>query len=282
MFPCGRAPIADSFSGASQLSIPLSTTHSTLSGSTTPSVHSAVSGRKPPTSPRSHRTAPAPVAASRYRPSLKNTYSLDSSYNRNSLRSVMSPPTPPDFTNLLNPQDHTRLKAAWLEMLHHRFLSPKLISVLPFYLSSSELKDVKTLPTLHVPLPPNSDAINNSLSHWFDNDLEDRDPNFVLDFHSQSARQSSESRKAETASISSRHSRSTFSSAWASMHLARTVDLIEGCKYAIFEEFKRMESPHIHEGDVDGSIARAEFESAWANWLKCVFVRFIIGFFIEF
>ena len=173
----------------------------------------------------------------------------------------------PDFALLLNPQDHTRLKTSWLEMLHHRFLSPKLVSVLPFYLSSSDFKDIKTLPTLHIPLPSNSDTANSHMPHWFDNDF-DGDSGIGLEFRAQVSRLSTESRPADTASITSRRSQSTFSSAWASMHLARTVNLIEGCKAAIYDEFQKLGSSHNQGQVVDGGLDRAEFESVWANWLK--------------
>lgn len=263
---------------ASQVSIPLSATQSTFSN-ISPSLHSVPSvNHLPQTSPRSQHYA-APPSVSQNRPPLKNTLSLDSSVNnhnhRNSIRSIQSnDPSIPDYNVLLNPQDHSRLKESWHEMLHHRFLSPKLISVLPFYLSSVDLKDIKTLPTLHIPLPPNSDSGNTTTFPGFDTDsIADTDSGFfVLDFKSQSTRLSSESKKAETASISSRVSRSAYSSAWASMHLARTVHLIEGCKHEIFQEFRKKQSPIMHmQDDMDGTIARAEFEAAWANWMKYVY-----------
>ena len=39
------------------------------------------------------------------------------------------------YDEMEHPQDHTRLKTAWDEMLN--FLSPNILSVIPFYLTST-------------------------------------------------------------------------------------------------------------------------------------------------
>jgi hypothetical protein len=65
-------------------------------------------------------------------------------------------------------------------------------------------------------------------------------------------------------------------SSLASMHLARTVRTVIGCKENIWEAYKELfweqlsdalvvRSPK-HKKNLDGSAGRDEFEIAWSNW----------------
>ncbi|KAI0925790.1 hypothetical protein AcW1_008122 [Taiwanofungus camphoratus] len=245
IFPSGRTKL---FAGLSNESNPPSArpsygyggSSSTLSYASTPSTHS--SDRRNTTS----------------RVSFKAPNSLDSGNH------LMMPR---DMDQLLDPQDHSKLKTAWEAMLHHRFLTPSLLSVLPFYLSSS-FRDIQMMPTLHIVLPPNSYLEDNNYgsSHFFhDGDVPSDLSALYLDLKVHGSRWSSDSR-ADRSSTRSRQSSATISS-WASLHLARSVQTIRGCKEAIWAEYKELAGV---EGclDANGVVMnqREEFEAAWTNW----------------
>lgn len=182
----------------------------------------------------------------------------------------------PDFEMLLNPQDHSKLKQAWNNMLLNRFLGSRVISVLQLYLSS-EFGNVQTHPPIHIPLPPNSDSTVPSQPPEFHHlishlpiptvTLENDDPGVYVDLRSQSVRQSSDSRNGDCLSNLSKQSRPMVVHSWSSMHLARTVSLIEGCKDAIWEEYKKVDGEFNASG-VEAVNTWYEFDVAWSNWHK--------------
>ncbi|OBZ72082.1 hypothetical protein A0H81_07597 [Grifola frondosa] len=166
-----------------------------------------------------------------------------------------------EIAQKLNPQDHTKLQMAWEEMLHHRFLSPRLLSVLPLYLSST-FRNIQTHPTLHILLPCNSHADNGI--HKFDAEFADVS-SLILDL-SHSSRLSSDSSRRETSSMRSGQSATTTIAAWGSIHLARAVHMVQACKESIWTEYKALDELDRAQRSRKESDIREEFEAAWTNW----------------
>lgn len=176
----------------------------------------------------------------------------------------MPAPTVPDYESLLHPQDHNKLKQAWNNMLLNRFLASKVVSVLQLYLST-EFGNVQTHPPLQIPLPPNSDSLSApSTEHLpgFSLFNSENIPEVYIDLKSQSIRNSTDSRNGDAVSHISRRSSPMTISNWAPMHLARTVSFIEGCRDAIWEEYRAIDSLN----GVEAVNTRYEFEVAWSNW----------------
>ncbi|KAF9267849.1 hypothetical protein L218DRAFT_894059 [Marasmius fiardii PR-910] len=182
--------------------------------------------------------------------------------------SPMSPTPPPAYQS--HPQDHARLKSAWEAMLSRRFLASQLVTVLPFYLSSC-FTDVKTHPPLNIPLPPNSPGMRQPRN--CDSELFDPERHFT--FHAAANRRSDSDEYSSLDSSTSQNRKCV--SNWASMHLARTVQMVTSCKEAIWVEFERMYSPDLPPVTTgrrkDGrfqvsskTIAKESFDWAWANW----------------
>ncbi|KAF9073461.1 hypothetical protein BDP27DRAFT_1289309 [Rhodocollybia butyracea] len=186
------------------------------------------------------------------------------------------PPTPATSSFDTHPQDHSRLKAAWDAMLSHRFLAPQLITVLPFYLSSCFV-DVKTHPTLHIPLPPNSSSDSRLFC------LDDR--SYTLDPEGQFELSRSTGRHSDSDENSNGHESSTSSKgpkrifSWAPMHLARTVHTVIACKEAIWVEYAKLYSPDLPPTTTQARLkeghravmsaktaARESFDRVWSNW----------------
>jgi hypothetical protein len=142
-----------------------------------------------------------------------------------------------------HPQDHTRLKIAWDAMLATRFLSPNLLSVLPFYLTSASFS-VKAHSPILVPLPPNSGVSSSLKSFQSMGSLRhpDRSGGTMFDFHL-----SNKSIKTDGCSI-----RTSFSMGsrqqqqqqppWGTMHLAKVTSIVKGCKEAIWSEYQKLYS----------------------------------------
>ncbi|OCH95373.1 hypothetical protein OBBRIDRAFT_883930 [Obba rivulosa] len=200
--------------------------------------------------------------------SLSSVYSSSSSSNRLTTSGLLPFPVPStsvdspqrsvreDFADLLDPRDHSRLCNAWDEMLHRRFLAEKLLSVLPFYLSSS-FDDIQTHPTLRVLLPQNSplDFDGGGKLRHLDLDMS----TLFLELQGHSLRLS-ESRADE----SSLRSVGATTSALASLHLARAVRTIRGCKEKIWEVY-RVAALVKPESDSRSDLLE-QFKAEWANW----------------
>ncbi|KAL6302399.1 hypothetical protein BKA93DRAFT_818528 [Sparassis latifolia] len=185
--------------------------------------------------------------------------SMDLAYNQPSTQD-------PDVS--LDPQDHSKLKLAWEEMLQSRFLTPRLLSVLPFYMSSC-FRNIQTHPTLHIALPPNSHLENGTYISPRQQYDESADISALFsELKRYAVRWSSESRP-DNSSLRSKQSSIATISQWASIHLARSVQMIRGCKRAIWDEYRELKTPNdksdsSSQGEVPSK--HDEFEAAWANW----------------
>jgi hypothetical protein len=174
-----------------------------------------------------------------------------------------------------HPQDHSKLKIAWDEMLSTRFLAPRVISVLPFYLSSTFV-NIQTHAPLRIPMPPNSSLIGEAYppgkawSGSFDADA-------LFKFSSYSGQISVETNN-DISSLRSRKISQRRLPSWSSMHLAKTVQTVIGCKEAIWTEFEKLYCDSLPLVVVRPSepgqtrtpkrLLREEFEQAWLNWQK--------------
>jgi hypothetical protein len=180
-------------------------------------------------------------------------------------------PKPPD------PQDHSRLRRAWEEMLDNSFLIPQLLSVLPFYLSSS-FPCIRSHPPLQIPLPDSSSDKQQLITQHSTSTVQ-LDPATLFELRALSAQPSSEVDYRATAECSQRGM-----SSWACMHLARTVRTIMGCKESIWSAYER-----LYGGDPLPPVVRTAhqkllsswyepstnplrdyFERDWINWEKCL------------
>ena len=186
-----------------------------------------------------------------------------------------------------HPQDHTRLKISWDAMLAGRFLSPKVVAVIPFYLTASFV-DTKSYAPLVISLPPNSGNIPSLRSYQSLGSLHpyhrERLPSnnlfdieFELDFDVASF--SSLSNKADGRSFRSSIRYTPQTSAWGPVHMLKSISTIGGCKEAIWEEYKKLYHDDAmsilmrtapleeeHETQVPKYLTRMAFEVDWRNW----------------
>ena len=247
-----------------------------------PSLPSLVSHVSPSRTP-----APLPLKSPRRTPQpLKEAPSSSSSTTGSNVSAVSShsagdrEPEEIDFEVLLDPRDHSKLKRAWNDMLDKRFLTSGLLAVLPFYVSA-EFVDVQIKTALNVPLPGNtvyiltddelskspvllparsrSNTLRSMMSVRLDNATEsapspNANPNEVL--------------AADCASNYRARSRSVTTTSWASMHLAKTMSLLQGCKEAIWNEYSKYGCSFTSKAPL--ALVREEFLAAWANWEKYV------------
>jgi len=184
-----------------------------------------------------------------------------------------------------HPQDHTRLKIVWDAMLATRSLSPNIVSAIPCHLASSSFIDTKILSPLVIPLPANSGTLPSLRSCQSFRSLKGKeserylaDTPSLLDFTpSISARSVTSDGFSMRSSVSSTCQPPV--PAWGTMHLAKTVNTIRGCKEAMFTEYKKLYSsealslllrtapdeedylkyPHKY-------VVRKAFEVDWKNW----------------
>lgn len=203
-----------------------------------------------------------------------------SSQGSNSLDSYhSSSSSSPDSSMHLFAQDHPKLKEAWEEMLSHRFLTHKLLNVLPFYLSSC-FTNVQVHPTMHVVLPPPSSqreqrrsaeramrtsAAEDPISHW------------VQDMRSHAVRLSTSDgshKKAQSAALRSSKPSIAMVTLWSSLHLARQMHLVSACKEAIWEAYCALtgaaREAFLHPDEAARELPREdlreEFEREWGAW----------------
>ena len=53
-------------------------------------------------------------------------------------------------------------------------------------------------------------------------------------------------------------------SSFASMHLARALSLVQGCKEAMWQEYKDLDTPEVDGEELPD--LRKEFNAAWKHW----------------
>lgn len=183
------------------------------------------------------------------------------------------------YVEMEHPQNHTRLKTAWEAMLTTRFLSPNLLSVIPFYLTSASFS-VKVHSKVLVPLPPNSGVSPSLGSFQSMGSLRHRDRSggTTVDFQPALT-----NRSIKTDGFSMRTSLPSMSRPppppWGSMHLAKVTSIIKECREAIWSEYKKLYSEdavniltrtafdnedystHPHE-----NVIYKAFEVDWNNW----------------
>lgn len=171
----------------------------------------------------------------------------------------------------LSQRDHSRLKEAFMQMLSSRFINPRVLTVLPFYLETT-FQDVQLGPTFRFFLPP---------------------PSGIPQQHQQQQQPESESAPAsddETSvdscststlvdslvsvsagSIGRREDWGSFdyrvhSGSLTSIRLAicKVIEVVRGCKEAIFEEYERLyrRERHVPNKRMD----RDDFEALLYNW----------------
>jgi len=178
-----------------------------------------------------------------------------------------------DETNSEPPHslNHSRLKLAWEALLSSRFLPTNLLSVLPFYLSTSFVR-IQTHPQLNIPLPPTSGhappesktapTVANGLPSGVVSSGQPITPDSI--FHLTALSSSTEREwKVLKATVPSSNA----------MHLARSANTIKRCKEAIWHEYAALfaanKLPDL--GSVSGDTtlsAKDFFELDWNNWLK--------------
>lgn len=176
-----------------------------------------------------------------------------------------------DVSSSLHSMGHTKLKAAWDAMLSSRFLAPQLITVLPFYLSSTFV-NVQTLSSLQISLPPSpherrQTSLESQSSSEYDDTLFESPP--------------SAERQSEDVDVfslrSTQSSQRTVPSQCAFMHLAKTVKTITACKEAIWTEYEKLYSgrlppvartARLKDGRLDRfrHSPREDFDSEWKKW----------------
>lgn len=147
-----------------------------------------------------------------------------------------------------------------MQMLNVRFINPQILTVLPFYLQAV-FKEVQSLPNvkLYLPLPsgvvPNSDS---DTGYHFS--LESSSSATLVDTASLASSTSQPRRNSEA----SNYTRESQSSLRARLHLYRTVEIVRGCKEAIWSEYEKL---HYAERNKPNSrLDRDDFEMYFLNW----------------
>ncbi|KAI0091190.1 S-adenosyl-L-methionine-dependent methyltransferase [Irpex rosettiformis] len=182
-----------------------------------------------------------------------------------------SPFPRPTISELLNPRDHSILKAAWDEMLHKRFLAPGLLSVLHFYFAA-EFEEVQTHPTVRILLPPNSRMTFSSVNH---NRGRSTSISTTLDGVTVAISHVPGSPRSVVWSLSdyaingygprredAQGSSPVVTASWSAMHLSRAFSTVQGSKDAVWLEYKELAEP----SEDDPDELYQEFLASWAHW----------------
>jgi hypothetical protein len=276
-----------------------------------PKRHGRTMSPRPPLSSISSPTDPRDSSLERPSPTSASLSSADllqpSRMRLDSQDSVFSPVTPlsldepePEFdsTGAENPLDHTRLAAAWEEMLSARDIPVSPTSVFPLYLSAVGT-DYRVLPALQVRMPGAAPLTVDRMA------LEEEQAD--IDTYGRKVGRkkntgrrngagtatgpSSRNGDGDRASLGSGLSGETLSplSSLASMHLARLVQIVRCCKDALWEAYEVLYSPHVDTGPRAVKVAqgdmvqmhdsnrswgtREKFEHDWHNWQTCALLR---------
>lgn len=189
-------------------------------------------------------------------PPVNTSSSMDSTSSAES-----SSPSASGNGRFQNPHDHSKLMRAWHGMLDSRFITPSIISVLPFYLSAF-FQDIQMMPTVHILLPPNTHQLTEGL---LDSRFQfgDAGPGeLYLDLKTDGTRWSTD-RADNPAARSKQQSKSATVSSRASIHLAKSVQMVRACKNAIRQVYLEEKG---YGTEREENLIREEFETAWANW----------------
>lgn len=211
-----------------------------------------------------------------------------------SAESYFPPQIPSIDTSHGNPLDHSRLAAAWEEMLDARSIPQLVTSVIPFYLSALS-NDFLVLPTLDIRMP-------NPVGSGADEQLIDVTKYATLGNarvkHDHDVQTSEDELSHSVHSLYSLNSNGTsmsnteFLAANAPMHLARAVQMVRSCRKAIQEAYEALygqdmqttswkavkvaKGDHIPVSEKDSRSGVVEqFEHDWQNWEECVMSSFM-------
>jgi hypothetical protein len=168
----------------------------------------------------------------------------------------------------IDPRDHRRLAASWKAMLQTRFLSPQPLPILNFYLSSIFGK-LEHLPQLQFRLPPNSNLLK--YPPWDDRSCSNSsfDHESAITFSPQPT--PPPKKVVWGADTDTFVSHSPLPNSSSAVQLARRLNIIAGCKEAIWEAYETLYGDCLGVSKVHGrarSTARDEFELHWSNWIK--------------
>jgi hypothetical protein len=200
-------------------------------------------------------------------PSQERLIKTDAVSSHATVNDHFVPPRLSEYSSPVDPRDHSQLQMAWDVMLQKRFLVPCYTSVCLLYFQGTYT--VKSHPLLQIPLPPNSSArAETSLS----SSSSQKHPDTNVPYKPQLPSSGSTESVLDSQGVSR-------VSPWASMHLARTVRTVMGCKENIWEAYLELfgeqlsarpfvrSSSNMNMQDVDlSATVRDAFESAWSNW----------------
>lgn len=171
-----------------------------------------------------------------------------------------------DYGEILEPTDHSKLKAAWDSMLQHRFLPSGLLSVLQFYFTA-EFQEVQTHPTVQIPLPRNTrlnakDSRQRSDTNASCPILDEGDISAILAIGDIPLPEPIIEQHQAHCDLNT--AGKIISSTWSDMHLAKACSIVNGCKDLIWEEYKSLETNPTTDSDTREYYE--EFLAAWTNW----------------
>ena len=200
--------------------------------------------------------------------SQETLFPFDSISRRSTVNRHSTTPRQSEKQTSADPRDHSRLQKAWDLMLQKRFLVPCGTSVSLFYFQATYI--VKAHPLLQVPLPPSSSARDNislNFSH-----PSTRSPGATVSSPPPPTPSQPSSENMDTQRFSQKYP-------WASMHLARTVRTVIGCKENMWEAYHELYgdqsiAPPVlrpshgknSQYAVASAAVRDAFEMDWSNW----------------
>ncbi|KAF8263903.1 hypothetical protein EI94DRAFT_1806554 [Lactarius quietus] len=191
---------------------------------------------------------------------------LDSS--RNSNHSDASFSSLPDVSD---PLDHSKLTRSWHEMLTSRWISASITSVLPFYLTAI-FETFRALPALEILMCPCSSLKSSCSKHGSHQQMLDPEP-----FRHLVQATVKHEPDAHATWLPAGEAPPHFVASNMSMHLARMVAIVSGCKEAIWGAYNKLyghdpKSAKIRSRSDDERYktsvhsVREEFERHWLNW----------------
>ena len=198
--------------------------------------------------------------------SLRSSSHLDSSRNSNRSKASFS-----SLHEVFEPLDHSKLTRSWHEMLTSRWISASITSVLPFYLTAI-FETFRALPALEILMCPCPSLKSSSSKHGSHQQMLDPEP-FRHLVHPTVKHEPEAHATWLPASEAPQH----YVASNMSMHLARMVAIVSGCKEAIWGAYKKLYGPDPKsplKGRSDGEetnrtsihSVREEFERHWLNW----------------